>query len=239
MKALVLASSALSLSCKEKLIELGFEPIIMPPCKRLQRGVSSHPDMLVFFMEDKYFCTREYYNEAKDVFERINALGYTPVLCDENPSEDYPNDVIFNALTLGNNIYGLEKNLSSTLKSQATAGGYNIINVRQGYTKCSVAKVRDSAIITADKGIASAASSRGIDVLVIGQGHVALDGYNTGFIGGSCGAFDESIYFCGDLSGHPDADKIEEFCKKHKKSCISLSNEPLFDVGSLFFIAKV
>ena len=239
MKALVLASSALSPSCEKRLTELGFEPIIMPAYQRLQRGVSSHPDMLVFFDGNKFFCTCEYYNEAKFVFSRIEALGYSPVLCDEFPLENYPNDVIFNALMLGDIVFGFEGSLSLTLKQSLASYGKKFVNVKQGYTKCSVAKISESAIITADKGISKVAASNGIDVLTISEGHVELDGYNTGFIGGACGAFGDTVYFCGDLSYHPDADKIEDFCKKHKKSCISLSNEPIFDVGSLFFLSKV
>ncbi len=239
MKALVLASSALSYSCEETLKNLDFEPIRMPPYKRLQDGVSTHPDMLVFFMGDKYFCTTEYYNEAKQIFERINALGYSPVLCNEIPSATYPNDIIFNALPLGKLVFGLENSLSSTLKSEVLLEGKKIVNVKQGYTKCSVAKISESAIITSDKGIAKAASQYEIDALTVCEGHVLLDGYSTGFIGGACGTFEDKVYFCGNLRGHPDCDKIEDFCKKHKKSCISLSNEPLFDVGSLFFLPKV
>ena len=239
MKALVLSSSAIPLSCEKTLRELDFLPIKMPPYNRLDAGVSSHPDMLLYFIEDKYFCTKEYYKEAREIFEEINALGYKPVLCDEIPSEKYPHDVIFNALPMGNLIFGLEKSLSSTLKSEAALLGKKIVNVKQGYTKCSVAKICENAIVTADKGIAAAASVHGIDALTIGEGHVTLKGYNTGFIGGSCGVFGDNVYFCGSLESHPDGEKIEDFCKKHKKSCISLSNEPLFDVGSLFFIAKV
>lgn len=239
MKTLVLASSALSLSCDEKLRELGFEPIIMPPYKRLQSGVSSHPDMLVFFWGDKYFCTKEYYSEAQEIFKKINALGYSPILCDETPSEKYPNDIIFNALPLGNLIFGLENNLSNALKSEAAIMGKKIVDVKQGYTKCSVAKISENAIITADTGIAKTATAHGIDVLNVSEAHVFLDGYNTGFIGGACGAFQDNIYFCGNLYTHPDGKKIEDFCKRHSKTCISLSNGPLFDVGSLFFIAKV
>ena len=45
--------------------------------------------------------------------------------------------------------------------------GYEIINVKQGYAKCSICVVSDNAIITADKGIAKAAIQNRIDVLEI------------------------------------------------------------------------
>ena len=63
-----------------------------------------------------------------------------------------------------------------------------------------------------------------------------LDGYDTGFIGGASGADDDAVYFCGDVSHHPDADAIKAFCQKHGKECVSLSDEELTDVGTLFFI---
>ena len=238
MKALVLASSALSPSCEKRLTELGFEPIIMPAYQRLQSGVSSHPDMLVFFDGNKFFCTREYYNEAKFVFSRIEALGYSPVLCDEIPLEDYPNDVIFNALMLGDIVFGLEGSLSLTLKQSLASYGKKIVNVKQGYTKCSICVVSDNAIITADKPIADTCLKIGMDVLLISEGHISLPPYSFGFIGGTSGLYKNDLYFCGSLEAHPDAEKIKEFCKKHGKTAFSLTNGELQDVGSIFFIGE-
>ena len=239
MKTLVLSSSALTKSCASSLSALGFEPIIMPPYHRLQEGVSSHPDMLVFFCGNKYICNDEYYEIAKDVFEKINALGYSPIITNDLPQSSYPQDVLFNSLKLGNKILGLTKAMSKALTSLAEENSIELINVNQGYTKCSVCAISDNAIITADQGIAAAAKFCGIDVLKITDGNVDLKGYNTGFIGGASGVFEDKVYFCGDIYRHPDTDNIIDFCAKHKKSCISLSNEALFDVGSLFFVKKL
>jgi hypothetical protein len=192
--------------------------------------------MLVFFLGKEYLCTKEYYFQAKDIFEQINALGYTPIFTDEIHGKDYPSDVLFNALPLKKHIYGLSAALSRELTKLAQKNGMEIINVRQGYTKCSVCKVTEFAIITADWGIAKEAQARGVDVLKIQVGHVRLDGYDCGFIGGASGADEKSVFFCGDILSHPDGEAIKTFCRKHGKECISLSNEPLFDVGTLFFL---
>ena len=56
-----------------------------------------------------------------------------------------------------------------------------------------------------------------------------------GFIGGACGYCDGSLYFSGDLRHHPDGDRIESFCKGLGVDAVSLSDEPLKDVGSIFF----
>ena len=239
MKALVLSSSALTEASAASLSSLGFEPIIMPPYHRLQAGVSSHPDMVLFFCGNNYICNDEYFNIASDVFKKINALGYSPIITDEVPRKNYPYDVLLNSLKIGNKIFGLKKAMSKALISFADSNGFEIINVNQGYTKCSVCPISENAIITADEGIAATAKVNGVDVLKITDGYVELKGYNTGFIGGASGVFDDKVYFCGNIYKHPDAEKIIDFCAKYQKSCISLSNEPLFDVGTLFFIRKL
>ena len=239
MKNFVLTSETLPKAAKSSLISLGYTPLLLPKYNRLQEGVSSHADMLIFFLGRQYLCSKEYYSQARCVFEQIDELGYSPLFTEEIHGSAYPSDVLFNALLLGNRIYGLSSALSKKLTALANERKIEIVNVRQGYTKCSVCKVSENAIITADEGIAKAASSRGIDVLKIRAGHVRIDGYDCGFIGGASGATENAVYFCDDVLSHPDGKKIAEFCEKHKKPCISLSSDTLFDVGTLFFLSKV
>jgi len=236
MKKFVLCSSSLPTPCSDALVSLGFEPIHMPEYFRLQKPVASHPDMLLHIIGDKYVTTSEYYVIASEVFEKINSAGLSPVLTDEIPSPDYPNDVLFNALKLGGYLIGLEGAMSSKLKECAKSDSLSILNVKQGYSKCSVCKVSDNAIITSDSSIANAIRKKDIDVLEIRSGWVEIDGYDHGFIGGASGAFENKIFFCGNVLRHPDGERIYDFCKKHHKECICLSNDTLFDVGTLFFL---
>ena len=176
MKTLVLASSALPQKCARTLSNSGFEVITMPAYNRLQAGVSSHPDMLAFFYGNKYICTKEYYYLAREIFERINSYGYSPIFTVEIPSENYPGDILFNAVVLGDKLFCLEKGASKELVNFAKTNDLQIINTNQGYAKCSVCKVSDNAIITADKGLSALAKANGIDTLTICTGHVLLDG---------------------------------------------------------------
>ena len=232
----VIVSCELPEKCLKELTARGFEPISMPRYGRLQYGVSAHPDMLLFLLGDICITTSEYYGIARESFEKIKSLGYTLRLTDEIPSPEYPKDILFNSLLLGGTLYGNERGMSCELVSLARERGIDIVNVRQGYTKCSVLKVSENAIVTADKGIAKVASARGDDVLLISAGHIRLDGYDTGFIGGCAGETEDAVYFCGDLFCHPDGARIAEFCKNHEKECVSLGNNELFDAGSLFFL---
>ena len=215
----------------------GFEVIPMPCAKHLQEAVSGHTDMLIFWGLGKIFCHRRYFDSNKELLERIaDFSGAVLEISDEPTGEKYPLDVLFNACLIGNKLICNEKTVSKLILDAAVANGCEIISVSQGYTKCSVCVVSDKAIITADRGIAKACREREIDVLEISEGHISLPPYDFGFIGGASGSCGEKVYFCGSLDTHPDGDKIEEFCKKHKKSATSLGDGILQDVGSIFFI---
>ena len=92
------------------------------------------------------------------------------------------------------------------------------------------------AVITEDASIERAMKENGVDVLRVAPGYVALDGYDRGFIGGASGADNENVYFCGDLSTHPNSNEIKEFCRQHGKNCVSLGSGRLYDVGTIFFL---
>ena len=214
----------------------GFEPIMLPCFPKLDAPVSAHPDMLIFLGDGIFFST-EYYSVAKAEIDLVSRLTGLPLIpCDIKISSDYPNDVAFNALPLGNFIFAKERSIAPQIKNYAERCGLEIVDVKQGYTKCSCCKVSERAIITSDKSIERAAKNHGIDVLLISSAHVELKGYEHGFIGGASGADANAVYFCGDISLHPDGDTISRFCEKHKKEAVSLSDEPLYDTGTMFFI---
>ena len=107
-----------------------------------------------------------------------------------------------------------------------------MINVKQGYSKCSIVIVDEDSIITYDNGIANACEHAGMNVLRIRPGYVALAGYKTGFIGGASGRVGDTIVFCGDISAHPDSTAITEFIQERGLNIKSFSF-PLTDIGSI------
>ena len=90
--------------------------------------------------------------------------------------------------------------------------------------------------------LAAVLKDASVDVLIcggIGGGAInALTKAGIRVIGGASGTFGDKVYFCGSLDRHPDGEAIKEFCRKHKKTAVSLSNGNLQDVGSLFFIGE-
>lgn len=216
---------------------LGHTPILMPPANYLDGPVASHTDMLLFIGLKRLFCHSRYYEVNRDLIDKIISLSKLElILSDEETGNKYPHDVLFNACLVKNKLICNEKTVSKLILDIARIENCEIINVPQGYTKCSICPISDNAIITSDNAIASACKAAGMDVLLISEGEVSLPPYNFGFIGGASGVFDDTVFFCGSLDTHKDAQAIRDFCQKYKKTACSLSSECLQDVGTIFFI---
>ncbi len=199
----------------------------LPSFSCLPKPVASHADMLLFSHDRLLYLPEGYFRENSALFSDLNYITV------KDPLPEYPYDIILDCLMLGKYLICNEKYTSPELILH-----YVPLNVNQGYARCSTLKLSDSAIITADRTIASAASEIGCEVLVIQSGHIFLEGYNYGFIGGASCVVGDSVIFFGNLSTHPDADKITDFIVSHGKRVInsSRSDIPLTDFGGAVIV---
>lgn len=210
-----------------------FPTIELPPSPDLDSRVASHPDMLMFSSNGRLFINENYFNITKDLF-KIKDIDI--IRCDGKLSEKYPDDIAFNCFISNGTLFG---NISHTAKEIITFANEQGISkkaVSQGYAKCSTVVLGNDRIITADKSIYKAYTQNSDRALLVSPKGVSLNGYNCGFIGGATGVLDKEIFFSGDISLHPDYQKIQEFTKKLGYKITSLSNEPLYDVGTILFI---
>ena len=234
---LAITNDTFSKEAEETMAHLGHHTLRLPPHPNLPEPVASHPDMLLFFAPDAIFCTKSYYEIATRELEEISMVYGAPIrYVEKEYGNEYPRDVLLNALSMGKYLFCNTKTVAKELLSL----GLTACHVNQGYTKCSALPIGSNALITSDASIATAAKECGIDVLQIREGHISLSGYDYGFIGG-CASFAprgglNTVFFCGDFSRHPDAKIIECFCKAHGLSIVNLSNNSLCDVGTIFMI---
>ena len=224
------------LSYRAELEKRGFDIISLPPFPRLPEPVASHPDMLIFLSHGKLITHKDYYSIAKGKLDTIAAHTRSElILSSENTSDKYPCDILFNAAEVGTHIFGRKNYISHHIFDICTQNKLTLIDVKQGYAKCSTCIIDDSSIITYDASIAAAAQGNGLQVLKITPGHIRLDGYDTGFIGGTSGTCNDTVYFCGNIDLHPDAPKIRKFCSERGKNIVSLGENQLIDVGTILF----
>lgn len=235
MKKTVLTDIRIDEKCERSLLERGYDVIKVSPSPYLAPPVASHPDMLFFAARGRLVCEKRYYEANRETAERIAERGGLEIVtADEILSEEYPRDVLFNAAPIGNKLVCSLSSVSSAVKGLYLDS--EIINVKQGYAKCASLTVGKGGIVTADPSIAKKAEDTGLSVLRLKENRVRLDGYDCGFIGGASGDDGEHILFCGDLNRHPEGELIAEFCRRHHREPISLSDGELYDYGTLMFI---
>ena len=207
----------------------------LPSFPALSEPVSAHADMLIWCYGKTVFTYADYRALAPEIFAKLENLGYSVRTISQNPSREYPRDVALNCATLGKNIIANAKYCADEIKAHTEQHGITLLHTNQGYAKCSTVAVADNSIITSDASIAAAAHENGIDTLTVRCGGVSLPPYEYGFIGGASGSDEQSVFFCGNIDEHPDADNIRAFCQKHQKQIVCLSSLPLADVGTVMF----
>jgi len=182
--------------------------------------VSSHPDI--------YICSM---GPGNPVF-----FG-----CPEKIGSKYPENIIYNAACTGkffiHNLKYTDPKLLSFVNKPVNpydmqSAGIEMINVPQGYTKCSTLIVDENSIITSDRGIYNSCYGK-LDALLIEKGHIQLRNFDYGFIGGASGRIGDIIIFNGNLEQHPDYEKIAAFIKNRDLSIKYFTEYPLEDIGSI------
>ncbi|HEY9061388.1 MAG TPA: hypothetical protein VIO64_12920 [Pseudobacteroides sp.] len=172
---------------------------------------------------------------SSKLLNSLTSLGFHMVRGETVLSSQYPGNIAYNAARVGNYVIHNLKYTDKVLKMELENECVEFIDVKQGYSKCSVCVIDKTAIITSDKGIKEAASKKGIDVLLIEPDeNIVLPGLNMGFIGGCTGKIaKDKLVVSGDLTKLKSFVDIVRFSNSHGVKVVSLSDEKPVDVGSI------
>ena len=198
----------------------GVIPIKVPKTNLVYDAINGHPDIQLSIIDSK----NKHILVHKDIDKSfLNIL------------DKYPYDIILNALISGNffmhNLKFTDPNLLSLCNEKT------LLDVKQGYTKCSILKVKEDAFITSDKVIFNKLNSNGYDTLLVPPGDIILEGLDYGFIGGTGGMIDDNhLAFFGNLDKYLYGDIIKSFLYKHGVTPIYLNDSKLIDRGSILSI---
>ncbi|TJX13014.1 hypothetical protein E9840_11065 [Tissierella creatinini] len=216
----------------EKLKSLNICVIKTVKCHELQEGVSYHPDMVIHPINQNLLVVApnvfDYYDEM------LSKKGIIVVKGEKELTSKYPDDIAYNVGRLRgfaiHNFIHTDEKLKWYLKKE----NIEFIDVKQGYSKCSLAIIDESSGITSDKTIFESLSKKGMDILKIEPGHINLEGYKYGFIGGATGNYSKTqMFFTGKFDRHPDHRRIETFLRKRKVEIIYLSDDEIMDLGTI------
>ena len=233
MKKYALCSPLLPREIREEIERAGRTQCMeIPVCDTLPTPVNHHPDMLFFNPPNtaKTVLSKRYHAVNPHFFENFGTKNL--ILDDTALEAEYPRDIAFDAIGMGDTLYCLEAYTSGAVKSQFQ----RTVNVKQGYAACSTLILNETTAITADKSIAKALIKDGITVHTVSPEGIALPGYGCGFIGGASAVINGTAIFFGSLKSHPDGERIAEICHAVGIKPVDFPHLPLTDYGSVRYI---
>ena len=201
--------------------------------KSLPNAVASHVDMNLCVIDDTVFLPRE--NDVADLFSKF---GYKVKFIRETLKNKYPYDVALNCKAIGKTVILNRETVSKDILEYCENEGKKIINVPQGYAACSTLALSETEFVTSDKGIYNELIKYGFNPLLIKEGYIEIDEYDYGFIGGASGFYDDTLYFFGDITAHPDYQKIEQYLTENNVK-YRYFDVPLRDIGGIFDLKKI
>lgn len=218
---------------QDSLDSLNIRSIFLPNNPDVDPRLSGHVDLSVLHVGGERFFLVPYLKRSRFA-ETLKSSGAQVIFPDISQGIEYPQDAPLNlCLTDQYAICNPKTAEKSTVDYLTIRGDTQFIPCKQGYSRCAVCLVDARSIITADRGIASAAEYAGLSVLWIQPGFVQLEGYAYGFIGGASFKISaDKLAFTGKLDGHPDRELILRFLKERLIEPIYLTEEPVFDIGS-------
>ncbi|WP_394012023.1 DUF6873 family GME fold protein [Anaerococcus cruorum] len=194
----------------------------------LDPRIADHPDLSIFPLNENDLSIDssviKYYQ--KNITDKNLIPG-------ESVSKKYPYDAIYNVykgsdLYIHNNV--TEKNINNYMK----VNNYKHLFTNQGYTRCSIIPMGDK-ILTADFGIYKTLKDK-IEVILLRQENIPLDGFDKGFLGGTCGFFDKTLIFNGNIEKLSNYETIKKESEASKIRLLYPKNCDLVDTGSILFI---
>ena len=216
---------------KNKLKELGYDLIEIPTNKNLYTEISSHVDVHVCKIGTNIILENSLYNYMNNSFYiRGNSSIYGK----------YPEDIKYNVCIIDKKAIHNFKYTDSKILETLNENAYELINVNQGYTKCSIAVIDENSIIISDKGIYDILKDTGLNILYLDY---ELDikllsetGYSakSGFIGGVISRIDDFIFVSGDLEKIDHEHKIRNFIESRNLKIIDFNGLELIDYGGVY-----
>lgn len=205
------------------------DKLIVNENKDLPSAVSSHPDMNICIIDDIAFLPKN-----SPLYEKVKEKNKKVVFISENLKNKYPFDVPLNCKAVDDLVILNPKTVSKEILEYCNKNK-KIISVNQGYAACSTLAVSKNVIITADKGIYTALKNANLSPLLIKEGYIKINEYDYGFIGGASGFVNDTLYFFGDITAHPDYKKIKDYLDKNNVK-FQYFKEELTDIGGIFEI---
>ena len=216
--------------------KLGIETLFVEKSLNLDDEVSTHTDLLFSYCGKKRAVIAP--NQA-NLSAIVKKLGCRVEVAEFEPFSPYPDDILLNSAIINETIICKTDKTSKHLLQFAENNNFNILNSKQGYSKCSICIVNENAIITEDNGIVRLLKNSQINVLKIEGDFIKLSESHSGFLGGASGKIGKNkIFFNGNLEEHPSYQEIINFLDLYNVKPFYDKSYKLTDIGSIIPITE-
>ena len=222
---------------KNTLKYLGYELVPIQRSNNVYPEISSHVDIFTTKIGDTLVVEK---SQFEDLTFMLKKSEYNIVRGKEQIEMHYPDDIKYNVAIIGNYAVHNFKYTDKKVLKLLQEGGYELIDVEQGYTNCSIAVIDDTSVITTDKKIAERLRANNLSVLLLDYTPdiKLLDEHGRyssmqGFIGGAIGKVDNNIIIFGDLEKIDRDGKIRNFITERHLQIIEFNGLDVIDYGGI------
>ena len=194
-------------------------------------SISGHPDIFIFQEKNKLAIAP---NAPEQLFNFLKKHKINFQIGKRGIDETYNNSVKYNCVVSDNFLLhkiGFTEDLILKNNTDKT-----FINLPQAYTRCSILHLKDDIFITSDLGIKKVLDNNKIRNFFFSPENIQIVDHKNGFFGGTCGVFDNKIFFNGNIDKHKDGAVLSNFLEELNFEIFCLHNDYLYDGGGIFFI---
>lgn len=211
---------------------LGFHVVLSEELDFLYDAVKGHPDLQFVSACGKLICHRGL-SVAKAT--ELASLGVSYTRSEKALKPPYPGHIILNAAISDDLLVHSLKDTDPAVLDACT--GLKQVDVRQGYTRCSLSYVGQDSYVTNDDGIARTLRKLEKNVLHLPYGDVELEGFSHGFLGGCLSRVeigsDQLLLITGDLDCYKYGKALADFLRDIGIIPYSIGTGSLKDRGSI------
>lgn len=193
-------------------------------------SISGHPDIFMFQYKNELIIAPNS-PELLINFLKKHHVNYKTGISKIN--ETFENSVKYNCVT-GDNFFLHKKGMTEKLILENNSDK-NFINLPQAFTRCSMLHLKNDIFMTSDSGIKKELDKHNLINFFFSPEDIQIIDHKNGFLGGTCGVFENKIFFNGNIDKHKDGKALRSFLKNLDYEIICLHNDFLYDGGGIFF----
>lgn len=216
---------------------LGYEIIKVKKNNNVYSEVSSHTDIFCIKIDDILV----YQKNSINLNEKYKQICVDDV---DNLSYFKENIGQFNVCIIDNYAIHNFKKTNKVVLDILKEKGFNLINVKQEYARCSILPLNNKCCITSDKGIYDTLIKYNFDMIYLDKDELDIKLYNEdltysnmyGFIGGCSTVLNDTVIFFGDLNKFKCKNKLVKYIKSKGFKIKDFKNMDVIDYGSCIFL---